>query len=72
MYDPHPVSEYELTPDGYLRKSGQIVAVPPSAGEAFDLRWLGNSQDADAEAARRFLQTAQTPLEVVGISRVSR
>lgn len=71
MYDPHSVSEYELTPDGYLRKSGQIVGVPPTAGEAFDLRWLGSDQNADAEAARRYLQMAQSPLQIVGVSRTS-
>ena len=69
MYDPQPMGEYELSPDGYLRKAGMIVDVVTELEAPIDLGALGVPRsDADAEAASRYLRLAQTPLQTVGVS----
>jgi hypothetical protein len=67
MYDSQPVNEYHITPDGYLRKSGQIVDVSLNAEGPIDLTVIGSMEDANAEAAKRYLRVAQTPLQTVGV-----
>jgi hypothetical protein len=66
MFDPLAVSEYELSPDGYLRKAGMIVEVVSPLESPVDLDALGiGRKDANAEAASRYLRIAQTPLQTV-------
>lgn len=61
-------SPFELSPDGYLRRLGKVVELPRTLEGPADPHILG-SREADAEAARRYLQMAQTPLQTVSISR---
>ena len=49
VYDPNLVSEFELTPDGYLRKHGVVVEAT-TIDTVTDFGLLG-SRGADAEAA---------------------
>lgn len=67
MYDRQPVSEYEITPDGYLRRSGRIMDISPNPESQVDLGSISSSNDADAEAAKAYMRVAQTPLQTVGI-----
>jgi hypothetical protein len=72
MYDLGSVSEFEVSPDGLLRKNGRIVPMPEgmpgSAPALLDVRALG-SVDANAEAARRHMQLAQTPQPTASLAR---
>ena len=65
MYDPQPVSEYQITPDGYLRKAGQIVDVSPNPEGQLDLTIIESLENDDAEAAKSYLRSVQTPLQTV-------
>ncbi len=56
------MAEYELGLDGLLRKRGRIVEMPPTLQAPADLYAL-ISRDADQEAARRYMRTAQTPVQ---------
>lgn len=71
MYDPQPVNEYQITPDGYLRKAGLIIDFPVANDPHVDLSLLRNSADADAEAAKTFIRLEQTPVQTVGVPGLS-